>query len=444
MIEKVNILGGGESGVGAAVLAKVKNLDVYVYDRDTIKKPFKDILNQYEIAFKEEQNIDELIQADVIVKSPGISDDQKIIKQLKEKGKKIISEVEFAAQFTDSFIIAITGTNGKTTTTKLIGHILEKAGKDVSIAGNIGNSFAFEVATNPKPFYVVEVSSFQLDNIEQFKPDIAIITDITADHLDRYQYRLENYVQAKMKITQNQYASDYLIYNYDNQIVKNALEEIGIKAQGVPFSTEKELKEGVYLTDEKINISIKNKKYYMSTTDLRVKGKHNQKNAMAASAVSELLKIRKETIRQSLESFDGVEHRMEEVLKIQNVQYINDSKGTNINATFYALDSMTQPTIWIAGGVDKGNNYSELLPLVNEKVKAIICIGVDNTAILETFNKCIDPIIEVDSMQEAVQQAYSLSVPKDAVLLSPACSSFDRFDDYEDRGRQFKQAIRSL
>ena len=260
MIEKVNILGGGESGVGAAVLAKVKNLDVCVYDRDTIKKPCKDILNQYEIAFKEEQNIDELIQADVIVKSPGISDDQKIIKQLKEKGKKIISEVEFAAQFTDSFIIAITGTNGKTTTTKLIGHILEKAGKDVSIAGNIGNSFAFEVATNPKPFYVVEVSSFQLDNIEQFKPDIAIITDITADHLDRYQYRLENYVQAKMKITQNQYASDYLIYNYDNQIVKNALEEIGIKAQGVPFSTEKELKEGVYLTDEQINISIKNKK----------------------------------------------------------------------------------------------------------------------------------------------------------------------------------------
>ena len=444
MIEKVNIVGGGESGVGAAVLAKVKNLDVCVYDRDTIKQKFKETLNQYKIAFKEEQKINDLIQADVIVKSPGISDDQMIIKQLKERGNKIISEVEFAAQFTDSFIIAITGTNGKTTTTKLIGHILEKAGKDVSVAGNIGNSFAFEVATNPKPFYVVEVSSFQLDNIENFKPNIAIITDITADHLDRYLYKLENYVQAKMKITQNQDTSDYLIYNEDNQLINNALADIETRARIIPFSTEKKLDEGVYHTDEQINISIKNNKYNMSTTDLRVKGKHNQKNAMAASAVAELLNIRKETIRQSLESFDGVEHRMEEVLKIQNVTYINDSKGTNINATFYALDSMTQPTIWIAGGVDKGNNYSELLSLVNEKVKAIICIGIDNQAIFETFNKCIHPIIEVDTMQEAVQQAYSLSVPKDAVLLSPACSSFDRFVDYEDRGRQFKQAIRSL
>lgn len=444
MIEKVNIVGGGESGVGAAVLAKVKNLDVCVYDRDTIKQKFKETLNQYKIAFKEEQKINDLIQADVIVKSPGISDDQMIIKQLKERGNKIISEVEFAAQFTDSFIIAITGTNGKTTTTKLIGHILEKAGKDVSVAGNIGNSFAFEVATNPKPFYVVEVSSFQLDNIENFKPNIAIITDITADHLDRYLYKLENYVQAKMKITQNQDTSDYLIYNEDNQLINNALADIETRARIIPFSTEKKLDEGVYHTDKQINISIKNNKYNMSTTDLRVKGKHNQKNAMAASAVAELLNIRKETIRQSLESFDGVEHRMEEVLKIQNVTYINDSKGTNINATFYALDSMTQPTIWIAGGVDKGNNYSELLSLVNEKVKAIICIGIDNQAIFETFNKCIHPIIEVDTMQEAVQQAYSLSVPKDAVLLSPACSSFDRFVDYEDRGRQFKQAIRSL
>lgn len=444
MIEKVNIVGGGESGVGAAVLAKVKNLDVCVYDRDTIKQKFKETLNQYKIAFKEEQKINDLIQADVIVKSPGISDDQMIIKQLKERGNKIISEVEFAAQFTDSFIIAITGTNGKTTTTKLIGHILEKAGKDVSVAGNIGNSFAFEVATNPKPFYVVEVSSFQLDNIENFKPNIAIITDITADHLDRYLYKLENYVQAKMKITQNQDTSDYLIYNEDNQLINNALADIETRARIIPFSTEKKLDEGVYHTDEQINISIKNNKYNMSTTDLRVKGKHNQKNAMAASAVAELLNIRKETIRQSLESFDGVEHRMEEVLKIQNVTYINDSKGTNINATFYALDSMTQPTIWIAGGVDKGNNYSELLSLVNEKVKAIICIGIDNQAIFETFNKCIHPIIEVDTIQEAVQQAYSLSVPKDAVLLSPACSSFDRFVDYEDRGRQFKQAIRSL
>jgi len=444
MIEKVYILGGGESGVGAAVLAKVNKLNVCVFDRIAIKPAFKAVLKHYDIAFKEEQNINELVDADVIIKSPGISNDQKIVRQLIENNIPVLSEVEFATRFTDSFIIAITGTNGKTTTTKLIGHILKKAGKKVAIAGNIGNSFAYELATNPQPYYVIEVSSFQLDNIENFKPDIAIITDITADHLDRYDYRLENYIQAKMKIAQNQNKSEYLIYNYDNQIIKNELLKNNTKAQAIPFSIECKLNEGVYLSNNQINISIKNNKYNMSTTDFKVKGKHNQKNAMAASAVAELLKIRKETIRESLESFDGVEHRMEEVLKIQNVLYINDSKGTNINSTFYALDSMTQPTVWIAGGVDKGNDYSELLPLVNEKVKAIICIGLDNKAILDTFGNCIDPIIEVDSMAEAVKQAYLLSVPKDVVLLSPACSSFDKFENYEDRGRQFKQAIRSL
>jgi len=444
MIEKVYILGGGESGVGAAVLAKVNKLNVCVFDRIAIKPAFKAVLKHYDIAFKEEQNINELVDADVIIKSPGISNDQKIVRQLIENNIPVLSEVEFATRFTDSFIIAITGTNGKTTTTKLIGHILKKAGKKVAIAGNIGNSFAYELATNPQPYYVIEVSSFQLDNIENFKPDIAIITDITADHLDRYDYRLENYIQAKMKIAQNQNKSEYLIYNYDNQIIKNELLKNNTKAQAIPFSIECKFNEGVYLSNNQINISIKNNKYNMSTTDFKVKGKHNQKNAMAASAVAELLKIRKETIRESLESFDGVEHRMEEVLKIQNVLYINDSKGTNINSTFYALDSMTQPTVWIAGGVDKGNDYSELLPLVNEKVKAIICIGLDNKAILDTFGNCIDPIIEVDSMAEAVKQAYLLSVPKDVVLLSPACSSFDKFENYEDRGRQFKQAIRSL
>lgn len=444
MIGKVNILGGGESGVGAAVLAKVKGLDVCVYDRKKIGNKFKALLDEHDIDHKEEQNIEELILADVIVKSPGIPDDQNIIKELMKYEKTIISEVEFAAIHTDSHITAITGTNGKTTTTQLTGHILKNAGMDVSIAGNIGNSFAYEVAMDPKPYYVIEVSSFQLDNIRQFKPDIAVITDITADHLDRYEHRLENYVQAKFKITQNQDSSDHLVFNHDNQLIKNALADIGSQARQIPFSLEQELDQGVYIADQKMIISIKNNNYNMSTTDFKVKGKHNQKNAMAASAVAELLKIRKETIRESLESFHGVEHRMEEVLKIQNVLYINDSKGTNINATFYALESMTRPTIWIAGGVDKGNDYTELLPLVNEKVKAIICIGVDNRSIIETFNKCIDPIIEVDSMQEAVQKAYSLSFPRDAVLLSPACSSFDRFEDFEDRGRQFKQAIRSL
>ena len=443
MIRNVNILGGGESGVGAAVLAKVKGLDVCVYDRKSIGKNFKAVLDAHDIDHKEEQNLQELISADVIVKSPGIPNEQMLIKELIKYRIPILSEVEFAASYTDAYIIAITGTNGKTTTTQLTGHILKKAGMEVSIAGNIGNSFAYEVAMNPKPYYVLEVSSFQLDNIMGFKPDIAVITDISADHLDRYEHRLENYVQAKFNITQNQNKSDHLIYNYDNQLIQKALIEIGTRAEPTPFSLEHELDHGVYIVDQKMNITINNK-YNMSTKDLKLKGKHNQKNAMAASAVAELLKIRKETIRESLESFHGVEHRMEEVLRIQNVLYINDSKGTNINATFYALESMTRPTIWIAGGVDKGNDYEELLPLVNEKVKAIICIGVDNRSIIETFNKCVDPIMEVDSMKGAVQKAYSLSSPKDAVLLSPACSSFDRFEDFEDRGRQFKQAIRNL
>lgn len=443
MIEKVNILGGGESGVGAAVLAKVKGLDVCVHDRKSIAQKFKAILEEHDIDHKEEQDLEELISADVIVKSPGIPNDQFIIKELIKHRIPILSEVEFAASYTDAYIIAITGTNGKTTTTQLTGHILKNAGMEVSIAGNIGNSFAYEVAMNPKPYYVIEVSSFQLDNIKDFKPDIAVITDITPDHLDRYAHRLENYVQAKFNITQNQDSSDHLIYNYDNQLIQNALIDIGTRANPTPFSLEHELDKGVHIAHQKMNLTINNK-YNMSTKDLKLKGKHNQKNAMAASAVAELLKIRKETIRESLESFHGVEHRMEEVLRIQNVLYINDSKGTNINATFYALESMTRPTIWIAGGVDKGNDYKELLPLVNEKVKAIICIGVDNRSIIETFNKCVDPIMEVDSMQEAVQKAYSLSFPRDAVLLSPACSSFDRFEDFEDRGRQFKQAIRNL
>ena len=443
MIEKVNILGGGESGVGAAVLAKVKGLDVCVYDRKSIGRKFKAVLDEHDIDHKEEQDLEELISADVIVKSPGIPNDQFIIKELIKHRIPILSEVEFAASYTDAYIIAITGTNGKTTTTQLTGHILKNAGMEVSIAGNIGNSFAYEVAMNPKPYYVIEVSSFQLDNIKDFKPDIAVITDITPDHLDRYAHRLENYVQAKFNITQNQDSSDHLIYNYDNQLIQNALIDIGTRANPTPFSLEHELDQGVHIAHQKMNLTINNK-YNMSTKDLKLKGKHNQKNAMAASAVAELLKIRKETIRESLESFHGVEHRMEEVLRIQNVLYINDSKGTNINATFYALESITRPTIWIAGGVDKGNDYKELLPLVNEKVKAIICIGVDNRSIIETFNKCVDPIMEVDSMQEAVQKAYSLSFPRDAVLLSPACSSFDRFEDFEDRGRQFKQAIRNL
>ncbi|MDR9448153.1 MAG: UDP-N-acetylmuramoyl-L-alanine--D-glutamate ligase [Psychroflexus sp.] len=444
MSSKVNILGGGESGVGAAVLAVKNGLDVCVFDQKQIAEKYKTILESYRISYRESQPDAEIALADLIVKSPGIPGDHKTVRQLAQKGLPVISEVEFASRYTDATVIAITGTNGKTTTTKLIQHILQSAGISVAVAGNVGNSFAYEVATNPQPYYVVEVSSFQLDDIVSFKPHIAVITDISSDHLDRYQYQLENYLQAKFKITKNQTPNDYIIYNDDNQLIKKAINEKEIKAYRIPFSMQHQLKEGVYYADNNINISIAKKKYNMSIANETMQGNHNTKNAMAASAVSELLRIRKETIRESMESFDGVEHRMERVLKIQNVQYINDSKGTNINATFYALESMTTPTVWIAGGVDKGNEYSELLPLVNEKVKAIICIGIDNSPIIDAFSKCTDPIIEADSMEVAVQLAYNLAKPKETVLLSPACASFDRFENFEDRGRQFKEAIRKL
>lgn len=444
-MKKISILGGGESGVGAAVLAKQKGYEVFLSDRGTIKPNYQSILNQNQIEWEHQKHTeDSILAAPVLIKSPGIPDDAPLVIQAKQQNISVISEIEFAYAFTDSILVGITGTNGKTTVTHMVYHILNQAGLSVSMAGNVGNSFAYQVATNPKDIYVLELSSFQLDGIVKFKPHIAIITSITPDHLDRYHYQFEKYVASKFNITKNQTEADYLIYNTDETSITNGLEIHPTKAQKIPISIHSLNEEGIYLENKTIIINIKNKHFSMPTDQFNVQGEHNLKNAMASSAVAKLLQIRKDTIRESLESFQGVEHRLEKVLQIDNVTYINDSKGTNINATYYALNSMKHPTIWILGGVDKGNNYHELLPLVNEKVKSIICLGLDNEKIIEAFGSVVDELYETTSMEEAVAMANHLAEANDCVLLSPACSSFDLFVNYEDRGRQFKEAVRNL
>lgn len=443
------VLGGGESGVGAAILGKAKAYEVFVSDFGAITQQYKDVLLLHNIAFEEGKHSEEkILQADLVVKSPGIPGDAPIIKIIRAKGIKIISEIEFASAYTNAFIVAITGCNGKTTTTLLTYHILKKAGLNVGMAGNIGQSFAWQVATCNFDYYVLEISSFQLDDIYNFRPQIAIITNISEDHLNRYQYKMQNYIDAKMKITQNQTADDVLIYDADDDYIK--LELYKSKAQKYFFtvlnSTSNLLDkyDGAQLIDNIITIKIKQEKYQMENSILALTGKHNIKNAMAAAMTSTLLKVRKETIRESMEDFEGAEHRLEKVLKIQNVQYINDSKATNVNATFYALECMDTPTIWIVGGVDKGNDYTSLLPMVRENVKAIICLGIDNKKLLETFGNVVDFIIETVGMEEAVKVAHKLAKSNDTVLLSPACASFDLFKNYEDRGQQFKEAVRNL
>jgi UDP-N-acetylmuramoylalanine--D-glutamate ligase len=378
------------------------------------------------------------------MKSPGIPDKAPIVKKLVKANIPILSEIEFTNQFTDAVTIGITGSNGKTTTTMLTYHLLKQGGLNVGLAGNIGKSFAWQVAEGKYDTYVLELSSFQLDGIETYKPHIAIITNISPDHLDRYDYKYENYIAAKFRITMNQTEEDYLIYDADDEAIKNWLENNTTKAKLVPFSLTKPLDFGAFLEENNININTTKEHFVMPTNQLSLEGKHNVKNAMAAATVAQLLKIRKETIRESLSDFQGVEHRLEKVLKIQNVQYINDSKATNVNATFFALDSMTTPTVWIVGGVDKGNDYTELMPLVNEKVKAIVCLGVDNKKIIDAFAGVVDTLVEASSMVEAVRQAYKIAEKGDTVLLSPACASFDLFENYEDRGRQFKQAVQNL
>ncbi|UUF16347.1 MULTISPECIES: UDP-N-acetylmuramoyl-L-alanine--D-glutamate ligase [Flavobacterium] len=439
------VLGGGESGVGTAILGKKQGYDVFVSDFGKIKESYKEVLIINKIAWEEEQHTEDLIlNADVVMKSPGIPDKSPIVKKLIEKGVKVISEIEFAVPYTEAMTIGITGSNGKTTTTMLTYHLLKSAGLNVGLGGNIGKSFAWQVAENKFDAYVLELSSFQLDGIIEYRPDIAIITNISPDHLDRYEYKYQNYINSKFRITMNQTESDYLIYDADDEASAEWLKNNKTKAKLIPFSLTKSFDEGASINNNKMEIKINQEEFTMETEYIALEGKHNMKNAMAASSVAKLMQIRNATIRESLSNFQGVEHRLEKVLKIQNVQYINDSKATNVNATFFALDSMNVPTVWIVGGVDKGNDYNELMPLVREKVKAIICLGVDNHKIISAFGDVVDIMVEVNNMNDAVKTAQKLTEKGDAVLLSPACASFDLFENYEDRGKQFKQAVHNL
>lgn len=443
--KRLVVLGGGESGVGTAILGKKKGYDVFVSDFGKIKNNYKEVLALNKLEWEEEQHTEALIlNADVVMKSPGIPDKSPIIKKLKKQGIPIISEIEFAYQFIEVDTIGITGSNGKTTTTMLTHHLLKQGGLNVGLAGNIGKSFAWQVSENKHEGYVLELSSFQLDGIEKYRPHIAVITNISPDHLDRYDYKYELYIEAKFRITMNQTANDYLIYDADDEVIANWLKNNTTKAKTIPFSLSGNNKDGIYVENSTIVSNLTTDQFTMPINELSLEGKHNVKNAMAASAVAQLMRIRKDTIRESLSNFQGVEHRLEKVLKIQNVQYINDSKATNTNATFFALDSMTAPTVWIVGGVDKGNDYDELMQLVREKVKAIVCLGVDNGKIINAFSNVVDVIAETTSMTEAVKMAQKLAEKGDTVLLSPACASFDLFENYEERGKQFKAAVQNL
>ncbi|MEE1899914.1 UDP-N-acetylmuramoyl-L-alanine--D-glutamate ligase [Flavobacterium rakeshii] len=439
------VLGGGESGVGTAILGKKKGYDVFVSDFGKIKNNYKEVLALNKLEWEEEKHTEELIlNADVVMKSPGIPDKSPIVKLLKKKGVPVISEIEFAYKFMDYKTIGITGSNGKTTTTMLTHYLIKQGGLNMGLAGNIGKSFAWQVAENKHEGYVLELSSFQLDGIETYSPNIAVITNLSPDHLDRYEYNYELYIEAKFRITMNQTKDDYLIYDADDEEINKWLKKNKTKAKTIPFSLSGKVKEGIYVKDNTIISTINKEEFTMPINELSLEGKHNVKNAMAATAVAQLMRIRKDTIRESLSNFQGVEHRLEKVLKIQNVQYINDSKATNTNATFFALDSMTTPTVWIVGGVDKGNDYDELMSLVREKVKAIICLGVDNHKIMNAFSNVVDVMVETTNMTEAVRIAQSLAEKGDTVLLSPACASFDLFENYEERGKQFKAAVQNL
>ncbi len=444
-MQKIVILGGGESGVGTAILAKKMNYEVFVSDYGTIKEKYKSVLVKNKIAFEERKHTEAIVlAADVVMKSPGIPDSVAIVVALLRKNIPVISEIEFASKYCAATIVGITGSNGKTTTTLLTHHILSNAGVDVAVAGNIGESFAQQVAESEIENYVLELSSFQLDGIVDFSPHIAVITNISPDHLDRYGYDFEKYVAAKFRITKNQTEKDYLIYDADDSVINAWLSKNKIRPILLPFSLEKELEQGVYLKGQELIIKLNGEEKIMNIKTLALQGKHNTKNAMAAAMTAKLLKVRKQSIRESLEDFEGVPHRLEPVMKVRGVSYMNDSKATNVNATYYALDCMRAPTVWIVGGVDKGNDYFDLMPLVREKVKAIVCLGVDNLKIKETFGSVVDLIVETLGAEEAVKVAAKIAEEGDTVLLSPCCASFDLFENYEDRGDKFKIAVRNL
>ncbi len=439
------VLGAGESGVGAAILAKSKGFNVFVSDKGQITPGYSKILNEYNIPFEEGKHSEELIlKAIEVVKSPGIPDTVPLIKKLNDLNIPVISEIEFAGRYSNAKMICITGSNGKTTTTLLIYHMLKKAGINVGLAGNIGHSLARQVAENEYSHYVVELSSFQLDGMQQFKADIAILMNITPDHLDRYDYKMENYIGSKFRIIQNQTENDAFIFCHDDEIITKELQQISVQVQKHPFSIYECLPKGASLKNDDLIIKTENTDLNMKQTELSLKGKHNTYNSMAAGIAGSILGIRKEVIRESLSDFEGVEHRLENLPNVRGVEFINDSKATNINSTWYALESMNDETVWIVGGVDKGNDYSELIDLVREKVKAIVCLGVDNSKIHKAFDGAIDTIVDTQSMHDAVKIAYELANEEATVLLSPACASFDLFKSYEDRGKQFKEEVRKL
>ncbi len=439
------ILGAGESGVGAAVLAQKKGFDVFVSDKGKIADKYKEVLKKNSIHFEEGVHSEErILNADEVIKSPGIPDKSEMIKKITGKNIPVISEIEFAGRYTNAKMIGITGTNGKTTTTLLTHHILQKAGLNVGLAGNIGKSFALQVAEENHDYYVLELSSFQLDGMFKFKCDIAILLNITPDHLDRYDYDLKKYALSKFRITQNQTADDVFIWCADDTVTNDYIGGINITAQQYPFSIKKKLPKGAWIEDNQILILTNSKPFTMLIQSLALQGKHNLYNSMAAGISARSLEIKKEVVRESLSDFHNIEHRLEYVISIHGVDFVNDSKATNVNSTWYALESFNKPVILILGGVDKGNDYSMLTELVKEKVKAIICLGADNKKIHKAFKSIVPTIVDTMSAEEAVQASYRLAKKGDVVLLSPACASFDLFENYEDRGRKFKAAVRTL
>jgi UDP-N-acetylmuramoylalanine--D-glutamate ligase len=444
-MKKIVILGAGESGAGSAILAKKKGFDVFVSDKGEVKQNYREILNNNKIRWEEGKHTEEEIySADEVIKSPGVREDAPVVLKLHEKGIPVISEIEFAGRYSTGIKICVTGSNGKTTVTNLIYHILNKAGKKVAMTGNVGNSFAMAVAEGGYDYYVIELSSFQLDGMYSFKADIAVLMNITPDHLDRYDHKLQNYIDSKFRITQNLTKSEFFIYWADDPIIKTELAKKKYAMTLLPFSADS--KEGMtaYIENDKLIIDYHTKTNLMTIHDLALKGRHNVFNSMAAAIAGKVLTIRKEVIRESLADFQGVEHRLEPVISVAGINFINDSKGTNVNSTWYALECMETDVVWIAGGVDKGNDYSELFSVVKQKVKAIVCLGKDNRKIVDAFEDKVPTIVETTSMEEAVRSSYYLAKKGQTVLLSPACASFDLFNNYEDRGRQFKAAVRNL
>jgi UDP-N-acetylmuramoylalanine--D-glutamate ligase len=439
------ILGGGESGSGAAVLAKIKGFRVFLSDMSEIKSKYKDLLNKYNISWEEKQHTEDVIlSAQEVIKSPGIPEKAPIVKKLKEKGIPVISEIEFAGRYTNAKMICITGSNGKTTTTSLVYHILKNAGLNVGLAGNIGDSFALQVATCNYDYYVIELSSFQLDGMTEFKADIAILLNITPDHLDRYDYQFQNYIDSKFRITQNQTENDAFIYWENDPVIKAELEKRNIRSSLYPFASERSEKTKAFIENNELVIQTIQSIFTMPATELALKGMHNAYNSMAAGLAASILEVKKDNIRESLKDFQGVEHRLEYVATVRNVVFVNDSKATNVNSCWYALQSIKTPVVLILGGTDKGNDYTEIEELVSKKVKALIFLGVDNSPLHKFFDGKKDIIVDVQSMEDAVNQAYNIAQAGDTVLLSPCCASFDLFKNYEDRGKQFKNCVRNL